>query len=180
MLYEYVNKHIRALSPVQLVYTIRVDEEFHKQHAPPAATIYDIRVAVDDPLRAQLRPFVQSPQYMGLLREVGALDEQLAILVQAVSMSKSKHEFLSALARDPAQFVRQWLSSQKRDLEVIMGESVRGVGGGGAGGAGIAGGDQSGESWWRRGGQSSVWASQNARESVNLLLAKQPLIPRAM
>ncbi|CAK7202271.1 SWI/SNF and RSC complex subunit Ssr3 [Sporothrix eucalyptigena] len=166
MLHEYVNAHIRPLPPIQLPYTIRVDEEFHRNSPEP--TIYDVRVTVDDPLRAQLRPFVQSPQYIGLLRDVGVLDEQLAVLVQAVSMSKSKHEFLSGLSRDPARFVRQWLSSQKRDLEVIMGESVRGG----------TGSDLSGEAW-RRGGKSSVWASQNARESVNLHLAKQPLIPRA-
>lgn len=165
MLHEYVNAHIRPLSPIQLPYTIRVDEEFHRNNPEP--TIYDVRVSVEDPLRAQLRPFVQSPQYIGLLRDVGMLDEQLAVLVQAVSMSKSKHEFLSGLSRNPAGFVRQWLSSQKRDLDVIMGESVRGG----------AGSDLSGEAW-RRGGKGSVWASQNARESVNLHLAKQPLIPR--
>ncbi|CAK7241933.1 MAG: SWI/SNF and RSC complex subunit Ssr3 [Sporothrix thermara] len=166
MLQEYVNAHIRPLPPIQLPYTIRVDEAFHRNNPQP--TIYDVRVTVDDPLRAQLRSLVQSPQYIGLLRDVSVLDEQLAVLVQAVSMSKSKHEFLSGLSRDPARFVRQWLSSQKRDLEVIMGESVRG---------GI-GSDLSGEAW-RRGGKNSVWASQNARESVNLHLAKQPLIPRA-
>lgn len=165
MLHEYVNAHIRPLPPIQLPYTIRVDEEFHSNNPEP--TIYDVPITVDDPLRAQLRPFVHSPQYIGLLRDVGVLDEQLAVLVQAVSMSKSKHEFLSGLSRDPARFVRQWLSSQKRDLEVIMGESVRGG----------AGSDLSGEAW-RRGGKGSVWASQNARESVNLHLAKQPLIPR--
>ncbi len=167
MLHEYVNQHIRLLPPIQLVYTIRVDEEFHRSNPQP--TIYDVRVAVEDPLRAQLRPLVQSPHYIGLLRDVGVLDEQLAVLVQAICMSKSKHEFLNALSRDPARFVRQWLSSQKRDLEVIMGESVRGG----------AGSDLAGEAW-RLGGQNSVWASQNARESVNLLLAKQPLIPRGM
>ncbi|KJR85433.1 uncharacterized protein SPSK_08882 [Sporothrix schenckii 1099-18] len=165
MLHEYVNAHIRPLPPIQLPYTIRVDEAFHRNNPQP--TIYDVRVTVDDPLRAQLRPFVQNPQYIGLLRDVGVLDEQLAVLVQAISMSKSKHEFLSGLARDPARFVRQWLSSQKRDLDMIMGESVRGG----------AGSDLAGEAW-RRGGKGSVWASQNARESVNLHLAKQPLIPR--
>ncbi|CAK7268070.1 SWI/SNF and RSC complex subunit Ssr3 [Sporothrix epigloea] len=165
MLQDYVSAHIRPLPPIQLPYTIRVDEEFHRNNPEP--TIYDVRVAVDEPLRAQLRPLVQSPKYIGLLRDVSVLDEQLAVLVQAIGMSKSKHEFLSGLSRDPARFVRQWLSSQKRDLDVILGESVRG---------GI-GSDLSGEAW-RRGGKDSIWASQIARESVNLHLAKQPLIPR--
>ncbi|CAK7272754.1 SWI/SNF and RSC complex subunit Ssr3 [Sporothrix epigloea] len=165
LLQEYVSAHIRPLPPIQLPYTIRVDEEFHRTNPEP--TIYDVRVAVDDPLRSQLRPFVQSPQYIGLLREISVLDEQLAVLVQAISMSKSKHEFLSGLSRDPARFVRQWLSSQKRDLDVILGESLRG---------GI-GSDLSGDAW-RRGGEDSVWASHIARESVSMHLAKQPLIPR--
>jgi SWI/SNF-related matrix-associated actin-dependent regulator of chromatin subfamily D len=51
------------------------------------------------------------------------------------------------------------MSSQKRDLEVLMGEATRG-----------GGEDASGEEW-RRGGPASVWGTENVRESVNLLLS---------
>jgi SWI/SNF-related matrix-associated actin-dependent regulator of chromatin subfamily D len=144
---------------VKLAYTIRVDEEFHKK---PQATIYDVRVAVDDPLRAKLLPFIQNSQYVGMLKEVAVLDDHLATLVQAVAASKAKHAFLMGICGDPVDFMRDWLASQKRDLEVIMGEATRG-------GNEDAAGDE-----WRRGGHGSIWASQNARESVNILLSKQP------
>jgi hypothetical protein len=158
LLSEYVAQHLSPLPPISLPYTIRVDEEFHKD---PQPTIYDVQVLVDDPLRAKLHPLLNNPQYATMLKEVTSLDEQLARIVQATAVSKAKHSFFTSLSQDPANFVRNWLSSQKRDLDVIMGESLRG-------GADNISGDE-----WRRGGSSGVWGTQNARESVNVLLSKQ-------
>jgi hypothetical protein len=159
LLNEYVAQHLSPLSPVSLEYTVRVDEEFHKE---PQPTVYDIQVAVEDPLRATLQPLLSNPQYAAMLRDVTSLDDQLARIVQAISLSKAKHTFFTSLQEDPTNFIRNWLSSQKRDLDVIMGESTRG------------GNDNIGGDEWRRGGRNSVWATQNARESVNVLLSKQP------
>jgi hypothetical protein len=158
MLNEYVAQHLRPLPPVALPYTIRVDEDFHKD---PQPTVYDVQVLVDDPLRATLLPMINNPNYAAMLKEVTGLDEQLSRLVQAVAVSKAKHSFFTSLSQDPTNFVRNWLSSQRRDLEVIMGDATRGAGENAAG-------DE-----WRRGGKDSVWATQNARESVNVLLSKQ-------
>ncbi|KAK0723217.1 hypothetical protein B0T26DRAFT_640909 [Lasiosphaeria miniovina] len=157
---DYIAPHLKTLPPVRLAYTIRVDEEFHKD---PNPTIYDIRVAVDDPLRAKLVPFIHNPQYASMLKDVALLDDQLATLVQAVAQSKAKHAFLASLTQDPVNFVRNWLSSQKRDLEVIMGEAPRG------------GGEDATGDEWRKGGRESVWNTTNARESVNVLLSKHPM-----
>lgn len=159
MLSEYVTQHLSPLPPVSLPYTIRVDEEFHKN---PQPTVYDIQVAVEDPLRATLQPLLSNPEYATMLKDVTSLDDQLARIVQAIAVSKAKHSFFTSLGQDPANFVRSWLSSQKRDLDIIMGESTRGS-------HEAVSGDE-----WRRGGSDSVWASQNARESVNVLLSKQP------
>ncbi|KAF4977529.1 hypothetical protein FZEAL_5963 [Fusarium zealandicum] len=158
MLNDYVAQHLRPLEPIRLPYTIRVDEDFHKD---PQPTIYDIQVPVDDPLRDSILPLLSNPQYIAMLKEVTGLDEQLARVVQAIAVSKAKHSFFKSLSEDPANFVKNWLSSQKRDLEVIMGEAPRG------------GGEQASGDEWRQGGQDSVWATQNARESVNVLLSKQ-------
>lgn len=157
MLNEYVAQNLRPLPPVALPYTIRVDEEFHKD---PQPTIYDVQVTIDDPLRASLQELINNPQYLAMLKDISGLDEQLARLVQAVSASKAKHTFMKSLGDDPATFVKNWLSSQKRDLEVIMGE-------------GSNGGDNGYGDEWRRGGSNSVWATQTARESVNVLLSRQ-------
>lgn len=163
MLHEHINGHLKPLPPVKLVYTIRVDEDFHKD---PQPTIYDIRVAVDDPLRAKLFPFIHNPQYANMLREVASLDDSLALIVQAVAASKGKLTFLTGFEKDPANFVRNWLSSQKRDLEVITGEASR------------SGGEDATGDEWRKGGKDSIWTTQNARESVNVMLSKQPAQPR--
>lgn len=159
LLSEYVSQHLSPLPPVSLPYTIRVDEEFHKD---PQPTVYDVQVAVEDPLRATLQPLLSNPQYATMLKEVTSLDDQLARIVQAIGVSKAKYSFFTSLHQDPANFIRNWLSSQKRDLDIIMGESTRG------------GNDSISGDEWRRGGSNSVWATQNARESVNVLLSKQP------
>ncbi|KAI2626839.1 hypothetical protein GGS21DRAFT_263949 [Xylaria nigripes] len=156
---EYITHQIQPLPPVQLQYTIRLDEQFHKD---PQPTIYDIRVAIDDPLRERMTTFLNNAGYAGMLKEVASLDEQLAVIVQAIHVSKAKRDLLKSLSEDPATFVRNWLSSQKRDLEVILGEAMRG------------GGEDATGDEWRKGGRDSIWATVNARESVNALLSRMP------
>lgn len=158
MLNEYVTQHLRPLPPISLPYTIRIDQEFHKD---PQPTIYDIQVSVEDSFRDSLLPLINNPQYAAMLKDVTTLDDQLARVIQAIAVSKAKHSFFTSLSEDPANFVKNWLSSQKRDLEVIMGEASRG------------GGEHASGDEWRRGGKDSVWGTQNARESVNVLLSKQ-------
>lgn len=135
-----------------------MDEEFHKN---PQPTIYDVRVPVDDPIQARLAQFLQDPQYVTMLQQVKGLDEQLAVIVQAISESKAKHSFYTNLSRDPANFVMAWLSSQKRDLEVIIGEAPRG------------GGEDATGDEWRRGGSSSVWTTRNAREAAQFMTTRR-------
>jgi len=89
------------------------------------------------------------------------LNDELATIIQALSHSKSKHIFLTSLSKDPANYLRKWISSQKRDLEVIYGEATRG------GGEDVAGEE------WRKGGAGSVWGTENVRESVNLMLSSR-------
>lgn len=161
---HYISPHLRPLPPVQLPYTIRLDEQFH---ADPQPTVYDVRVAVDDPLRERMSTFLNNAGYASMLKEVASLDEQLAIIIQAVHVSKAKHDFHKSLSEDPATFVRNWLSSQRRDLEAILGEAMRG-----------SGGDDATGDEWRKGGKDSVWGTVNARESVNALLSRMPSHPQ--
>jgi SWI/SNF-related matrix-associated actin-dependent regulator of chromatin subfamily D len=144
-----------SLPPVKLPYTIRVDKEFHED---PQPTIYDIRVSVDDPLRAALSAYLTNPSYAHNLREIASLNEHLAVLILKIGNSKAKHNFFDSLSKNPTEFIAKWLSSQKRDLEVIAGEATRG-----------GGEDASGDEW-RKGGEDGIWGSENVRESVNLLV----------
>jgi SWI/SNF-related matrix-associated actin-dependent regulator of chromatin subfamily D len=68
-----------------------------------------------------------SPAYAQGLREISAIDEQIAELVQEINHSKAKRDFWHAMSTDPAGFVKRWVSSQKRDLDTLNGESI-GVG----------------------------------------------------
>lgn len=144
-----------SLPPIKLPYTIRVDEEFHKD---PPPTVFDIRVAVDDPLQNAMSSYLADPSYANNLREIGTLNDHLAILIQKMSNSKSKHAFLDTFSKSPTEFIAKWLASQKRDLEIIAGEATRG-----------GGEDATGEVW-RRGGSDGIWGSENVRESVSLLV----------
>ena len=156
---EQVIPHFRPLPPVCLPYTIRVDQAFHSNKTP-TPTIYDVLVPIDDSLRSKLIPFMRSPSYSNMLKEVAVLDDQLALIIQAMHHSKAKHSFLTNLAGDPVRFVKKWTSSQKRDIEYIMGEGTRG-----RGNSVLA--DE-----WRKSGREGVWGSENAREGVGMMLAK--------
>lgn len=66
------------------------------------------------------------------------------------------------MSRDPVGFLHKWISSQKRDMEVILGEGGRFAG------------DQEGMMGeeWRKGGHRGVWGSEGVRESVGLMVGK--------
>ncbi|KAJ6020935.1 hypothetical protein N7540_006439 [Penicillium herquei] len=152
---ESIAPHTSPIDPIKLPYTIRVDEEFHKD---PTPTIYDIQVAVEDPLRAKMMALMQNPQYTTGMRQISALDDQVALIVQALTHSRARHSFFTSLSNDPANFVNRWVNSQRRDLETILGDVN-------------SGGDANGAEF-RRGGDASVWDSTVAREAVRYMLAK--------
>lgn len=49
-----------------------------------------------------------------------ALDDQIALTIQAMTNSRLKQRFLDGLARDPAATIGEWLDSQATDLRVIQ------------------------------------------------------------
>ncbi|KAI9878495.1 MAG: SWI/SNF complex component snf12 [Pleopsidium flavum] len=152
-----VTPHISPLPPLKLPYTIRVDPEYHRN---PTPTIYDIRVAMEDPLRAKLVGLTTNPSYPATLRQIATLDDQLALVVQATAHSKAKHAFFTSMSKDPANFIKRWTSSQKRDLEVILGEASRGVD------------EESPGEEFRRGGVDGVWGTDIVKQAVGIQLAK--------
>ena len=109
--------------------------------------MYDIRVATEDPIRRKIMAMTQNPEFATALRQIGQLDDALAVIVQAIQHSKAKHTFYRSMAKDPVNFIQRWMSSQKRDLEVIMGEATRG---GGEDGSGLE---------FQRGGSKGMWDS---------------------
>ena len=144
------------MDPIKLPYTIRVDQEFHKD---PTPTVYDIQVAVEDPLRAKMMALTQNSQYTAGMRQIASLDDQVALIMQTLTHSRARHSFFTALSKDPAHFLRRWVNSQRRDLETIMGDATASQA------------DPNGPEF-HRGGSGSIWDSAIAKEAVRYLLAK--------
>ncbi|KAK2750935.1 SWI/SNF complex component snf12 [Myotisia sp. PD_48] len=153
---ECTAAHTSVLEPIKLPYTIRVDRDFNTND--PSPTIYDVRVAVEDPLRAKLLAITTSPEFPNMLRQVASLDDQVVLVIQALHHSKAKHSFYTAMSKDPANFIKRWVNSQRRDLETVIGETPN---------EGREGGME-----FRRGGPDSAWDTDVARESVRYMLAK--------
>ena len=110
---------MKPLEPIVLQYKIRVDKV---SHIAPYA--YDIAVPVDDPIRAEMSAILSSPHYIHQTQEILQIDDQIALIVQAINHSKAKRDFWMNMALDPKGFVDRWVASQKRDLEVILGDTV--------------------------------------------------------
>ncbi|EMD00551.1 hypothetical protein BAUCODRAFT_62360 [Baudoinia panamericana UAMH 10762] len=156
---EYLMQHLHPLPPIKLAYTIRVDKSYIQgsDGAPPCApTVYDIRVPLPNTLTQQLTRFHTSKSHLSTLQTIVKVDDDLALLVQKLHQTNGKRKFYENLAKDPAGFVKRWVGSQQRDLEVILAEEGR-----------VEDGEE-----WRRGGEEGLWGSRLARESAGLFLAR--------
>lgn len=108
-----------------------------------------------------MRALLASPAHTTTLTTISRIDDRIALLVQAITHEKAKYGFLSSMSGDPVGFVRRWVQSQQRDLEVVMGKGSWGEG------EGEWGGEE-----WRRGGKRGVWGSEGAAEGVGSLLGR--------
>jgi len=105
-----------------------------------------------------------NPDWAPTMFDLRDLDRQLALTVQAINQSKSRHSFFASMSKDPVRFLTKWGSSQKRDMEIILGEMRSGLE------------PEMAHQWvgeeFRRGGSHGVWGTQGVRESVGLMLNK--------
>lgn len=121
-------------------------------------------MSLPNSLQNQLHRF-QTTKSLKELHNILQIDDDLALLVQKMHATNAKRKFYDRLSKDPAAFVQRWISSQQRDLEVIMAEATR---------AGVAGAEEppSATEAMRKGGAEGVWGSDLARESVGMWLAR--------
>ncbi|KAL8925578.1 MAG: hypothetical protein Q9208_003470 [Pyrenodesmia sp. 3 TL-2023] len=156
---KLIEHHIFPLPPIVLPYTIRCNPDFHTSTTePPTPTIYNITFAVTP---NPSKPLLPSPSQLEQIRNY---DSHLALVIQAIQHSKSKHAFMTEFEKDPVGFLKRWMASQRRDLEVIVGDGV----GMGRGEWGVGDGYGVGPEW-RRGGEKGVWGRDEVRESVKLM-----------
>ncbi|KXN65319.1 hypothetical protein CONCODRAFT_13131 [Conidiobolus coronatus NRRL 28638] len=115
LLTSILNQHLFPSKPVNLHYTIRVDQE---QTISPYA--YDVEVEVEDETRAKLSQILGNSQTQ---KQIIEFDEKIAANLSAITNSKLKREFLQNFSQSPVNFINKWVASQSKNLEVIFGDS---------------------------------------------------------
>ncbi|XP_046552101.1 SWI/SNF-related matrix-associated actin-dependent regulator of chromatin subfamily D member 1-like isoform X2 [Haliotis rubra] len=75
---------------------------------------YDIDVEVDDTLKQQMNSFLLSTQSQ---QEIASLDNKIHETVETINQLKTNREFFLSFAKDPQEFINNWLISQTRDLK---------------------------------------------------------------
>jgi SWI/SNF-related matrix-associated actin-dependent regulator of chromatin subfamily D len=129
----------------------------------PQFTIYDVKITVEDPLRAKIMAITQNSKSLQNIREINRVNDELAVIIQAIHHHKAKHAFYKNFARDPVNFLKKWMASQQRDLSIILGEADRG--------------DVSGLEF-AKGGGDGVWGSEVVQEAVRYRLARGDALQR--
>lgn len=161
---DLILPHLSPLPPIELQYTLRFDEAWHNtpETSPGSkSTVYEVRVEGEDLLKKRYKRFLTNPEHAKTFKLIKEKDEEICLLIQALKMSKSRWDFFSGIAKDPAGYLLKWLSSQQRDLEVMMGDAQRG------------GGEEAQGEEWRRGGDDSVWKTEAVRQAAQMLLASE-------
>ncbi|XP_062569941.1 SWI/SNF-related matrix-associated actin-dependent regulator of chromatin subfamily D member 1-like isoform X3 [Saccostrea cucullata] len=77
---------------------------------------YDIDVEVDDTLKQQMNSFLLSTASQ---HEIGSLDSKIHETVETINQLKTNREFFLSFAKDPQEFINNWLISQSRDLKTM-------------------------------------------------------------
>lgn len=77
---------------------------------------YDIDVEIDDTLKQQMNSFLLSTQSQN---EIANLDNKIHETVETINQLKTNREFFLSFAKDPQEFINNWLISQTRDLKTM-------------------------------------------------------------
>ncbi|KDQ52354.1 hypothetical protein JAAARDRAFT_162811 [Jaapia argillacea MUCL 33604] len=113
---ELVNHYLTPPDPIVLHYTINPGAT-----PPERPSAWDVEVKVDDvQMKGRMSGVVVSMNAEST-RELGKLDEEIAQLAASLQNSHLKRTFLLSFASSPSEFIQNWLSSQSRDLESVLG-----------------------------------------------------------
>ncbi|XP_052091245.1 SWI/SNF-related matrix-associated actin-dependent regulator of chromatin subfamily D member 1-like isoform X3 [Mytilus californianus] len=77
---------------------------------------YDIDVEIDDSLKQQMNSFLLTTQSQ---QEISNLDNKIHETVETINQLKTNREFFLSFAKDPQEFINNWLISQTRDLKTM-------------------------------------------------------------
>lgn len=102
---------LMAPDPIVINHIIVMDGPDAKKTA-----CYDIDVEVDDTLKQQMNSFLLSTQSQ---QEIATLDNKIHETVETINQLKINREFFLSFAKDPLEFINNWLISQTRDLKTM-------------------------------------------------------------
>ncbi|KAH6597425.1 hypothetical protein BASA61_003162 [Batrachochytrium salamandrivorans] len=108
--------HLLPCGPAVLEGTIRVDKEYHVH---PQA--FDIELEIEDPIRDRYKSAAAPSSF--LTHEICVLDDKISAAVQSINLTKVRRDFMLWFAKDPVGLINQWVASQSRDLELILGDT---------------------------------------------------------
>lgn len=157
-----LTNHLSPLPPLSVPYTIRVDQAYNNLPQSQRYTTYIMQVRTPPTAPATL-----PTTSIATLQALALKDQHLALLIQATGKTQRKHSFLTQMAKDPVTFTKRWMASQKRDLEVILGEDGRFANSE----------DLAGE--WSKGGKDGVWGKGKVRDAVGVLVQRPDKTGRA-
>ena len=137
---ELATRFLAHPAPVVLPYAIKVDQDFNLH-----SKCYDIPLEIDDPGKSKLSTIVAS--FEGEEgKEVAKLEDKVTELAYFARDTKQKRDFLEAFAcvgnplqmtraeadcrTSPSEFIQQWLATQARDLDTMLGYSIGPAGNG--------------------------------------------------
>ncbi|EMD32802.1 hypothetical protein CERSUDRAFT_143379 [Gelatoporia subvermispora B] len=113
---ELANRYLIPPDPVVLHYTLNP-----ALPPPEKPSAWDVEVKVDDlSLKSRMNHTILQMS-SETARELSKMDEEIALHVQSLNNSHLKRTFLRAFEEDPRGFIQEWLASQARDLESVLG-----------------------------------------------------------
>ncbi|KAI6002430.1 SWI/SNF complex 60 kDa subunit [Pisolithus orientalis] len=109
--------HLRPIFGGDTVVFQQLPELVNRYLMPPDPVVlhYTINPMVPPPERPQAWDIEDSTQ------DLSKLDDEIALLTQSLHNAHTKRVFLQSFAEDPTKFIQNWLESQSRDLESILG-----------------------------------------------------------
>ncbi|XP_013410680.1 SWI/SNF-related matrix-associated actin-dependent regulator of chromatin subfamily D member 1 isoform X5 [Lingula anatina] len=133
---EYINcdKYLHQIFQCQRMKFSEIPQRLHALLMPPDPIVinhvilvegpdaakktacYDIDVEVDDTLKEQMQSFLLSSQSQ---QEIQQLNDKIHETVETINQLKTNREFLLSFAKDPQEFINNWLVSQTRDLKTM-------------------------------------------------------------
>ncbi|KAF8312533.1 SWI/SNF complex 60 kDa subunit [Clavulina sp. PMI_390] len=116
-----VHRFLHPSEPATILHTITVESG-----ASSSTTAYDIEIDMDDrEYKSRIRDVLDRLAPTTDTR-VARLDHEISETTQAIRASQLKQQFFQGFAHSPQTFISDWMASQSRDLETILGND-RGV-----------------------------------------------------